>query len=435
MREATGRHMNTEQQYAEYVNTSFVKSIEPVVVTRASGTTVIGADGTEYLDFFAGISVANVGHCHPRVVEAAQRQTAQLIHCASYIYYAPAVGALAQTLARITPGALQKTFFGNSGAEAIEGAMRLAKAHTGRSEFIALQMGFHGRTNATLAVTGNMARKTHGGPYVSGVAFAPAPHPYRCRFCRGNCTLQCADTVEDVIRYSTGGDVAAFVAEPVMGEGGIIVPHPEYFTRVKEILDRYDILFIADEVQSGFGRTGSMFAIEQYDVEPDIMALAKGIAGGFPLGAFIAPPHIADSFRPGEHLSTFGGNPVSCAASLATIEVLEEESLPQRAAELGDWTLNRLRELQTRHTIIGDVRGRGLMIGVELVRDRETKEPAPGQAAEIRRLCRERGLLVGVGGQDGNVVRFQPPLVVTQEEVARAVEVLEGVLKEVAVPV
>lgn len=427
--------MNTEEKYNRYVNTSFVKSIEPVVVESAHGASVRAADGREYIDCFAGISVVNAGHVHPRVAEAAKRQIDALIHAASYIYYVPVVADLAECLAEITPGVLQKTFFGNSGAEAIEGAMRLAKAYTGRSEFIALQMGFHGRTNATLSVTGNMARKTHGGPYLPGVAFAPAPHAYRCRFCQGSCTLACADAVEDTIRYETSGEVAAFIAEPVMGEGGIIVPHPEYFARVKQILDRHDILFIADEVQSGVGRTGRMFAIEHFGVVPDIVALAKGIADGFPLGAFIAPAEIADSFQPGEHLSTFGGNPVSCAAALANIQVLLDERLPERAAELGRATMDRLAEIAEHHEIIGDVRGLGLMIGVELVRNRATKEPAPGAATAVRRLCREHGVLVGVGGQFGNVVRIQPPLVIEQSQLDEALSVLDHALASVGATV
>jgi 4-aminobutyrate aminotransferase/(S)-3-amino-2-methylpropionate transaminase len=422
--------MDTAELYSKYVNTSFVKAIEPVVVERASGAT-IWSDGREYTDLFAGISVVNAGHCNPRVIAAAQAQMEKLVHAASYIYYVPTVGELAKRLAEITPGRLQKTFFGNSGAEAIEGAMRLAKAYTGRSEFIALQMSFHGRTNASLSVTGNYARKTHGGPYLSGVSFAPAPHPYRCRYCSGTCNLACADAVEDVIAYNTSNDVAAFLAEPVMGEGGIIVPHPDYFTRVKEILDKYGILFIADEVHSGFGRTGRMFAIEHYGVEPDIMTMAKGIANGFPLGAFIAPPEIADSFHPGEHLSTFGGNPVSCAAGIANIDVLIEDGLPDRSERLGARARERLSAMAERFPIIGDNRGLGLMIGVELVRDRTTKEPAADIAVAVRRYCREQGVLIGVGGHLGNVLRIQPPLMIDEGQLDDALSVMERALVEV----
>ena len=421
------------ERYARYMITSSVKRIEPVVVERASGAEVYAQDGRTYLDCFAGIAVVNAGHVHPRVAEAAKAQIDRLVHGAALIYYVPGAAELAEALARITPGALQKSFFCNSGAEAIEGALRLAKVATGRREVIALQMGFHGRTYGTLSVTGNMARKTRGGPYMGGVAFAPAPYCYRCplRLEPESCGLACADAVEDVIRYQTSGDVAAFVVEPVMGEGGII-PLPEgYLARVKAILERHGILLLADEVQTGFGRTGKLFGVEHSGVEPELMAMAKGIADGFPLGAFIAPQAIADSFQPGEHLSTFGGNPVSCAAALANISVIEDERLVERSAELGAWVLGELRELRERHPLIGDVRGAGLMIGVELVSDRMTKEPAATAALRVRTLCREAGVLVGVGGQSGNVVRVQPPLVISREQLAHAIETLDTALATV----
>ena len=334
--------------YRDYVTTSFVAAVEPVVVARAEGSTIWDADGTEYLDCFAGISVVNAGHRHPKVIAAAQAQLDQVVHAATYIYHVPVVAEAAKELARITPGALRKTFFGNSGAEGIETAMRLAKAYTGRSEFITLTHSFHGRTAGTLSITGNKARKTRGGPYLPGIAFAPAPYVYRNPFGTDDpeeVAERCAAMVEWAIDFQSSGDVAAFIAEPVMGEGGILVPPASYFPRVKEILDRHGILFIADEVQSGFGRTGKTFAVEHFGVEPDIMVLAKGIADGFPLSATIAPPEIADSLKPGEHLSTFGGNPVSCAAGLANIEVMEEERLPQEAARKGEHAMARLREM------------------------------------------------------------------------------------------
>jgi len=418
----------TPEFYAEYVNLSFLAGIEPLVVERAEGAYIYGTDGKRYLDCFAGIAVVNAGHCDPRVLAAARQQMEKLVHCGSYLYQVPAVGHLAAKLAEITPGKLQKTFFCNSGAEAIEGALRLAKAFTGRSEFIALDLSFHGRTNATLSITGNRKRRQRGGPYLSGVAFAPCPHPYRCRFCNGRCSLACADAVEDVIEYETSGDVAAFIAEPVLGEGGIIVPPEGYFQRVKEILDRHGILFIADEVQSGFGRTGHMFGIEHYGIEPDIMALAKGIADGFPLGGFIARPEIADAFQPGEHFSTFGGNPVSCAAALASIGAILEDRLVERSWELGQWLMDRLGDLQESHKSIGDIRGRGLMVGAELVADASTHEPAPRLAARIKSAAREQGLLIGVGGFDGNIVRIQPPLTIDRNQLGFALEVLDGAL-------
>jgi 4-aminobutyrate aminotransferase/(S)-3-amino-2-methylpropionate transaminase len=426
--------MNTVEKYRKYVNTSFVEQVEPVVLVGGQGAVVTDAEGRSYVDCFAGIAVTNAGHSNQAVLDAATEQMRKLVHCCSYIYYVPVVADLAELLAQVTPGDLAKTFFGNSGAEAIEGAMRLAKVYTGKSEFIALQQSFHGRTAATLSITGNAKRKTRGAPYLSGVSFAPAPHCYRCalRATYPACDLACADYLDLVFKHETSGDVAAFVAEPVMGEGGIIPPPPGYFERVRAILDRHGALFIADEVQSGFGRTGKLFAIQHWDVVPDIMCMAKGIADGFPLGAFIARTEIADAFRPGEHLSTFGGNPVSCAAAIANIKYIQEKKLPEQAVEKGAWLMERLNELKDRHPLIGDVRGKGLMVGIELVSDRKTKEPSAAQTKAVRAFCREHGLLVGSGGSLGNVIRFQPPLVIAQDQLNQALSVLDKALAAVA---
>jgi 4-aminobutyrate aminotransferase/(S)-3-amino-2-methylpropionate transaminase len=424
-------HDQTIARYREYVTTSFVASVEPVVVERAEGATIWDADGTEYIDCFAGIAVNNAGHRHPRVIAAVQDQLGKVVHAASYIYHVPIVAETAEKMARITPGRLQKTFFANSGAEGIETAMRLAKAATGRREFIALTQSFHGRTFATLSVTGNKARKSHGGPYMPGVAWAPMPYTYRNPFGTDDpevVAARCADMVEWAIEYQTSNDVAAFISEAVWGEGGIIVPPDSYFRRVKEILDHHGILFICDEVQSGFGRCGSLFAIEQFGVEPDILVAAKGIADGFPLAACIATPEIADSLKPGEHLSTFGGNPISCAAASANIDVMLEEDLPAQAAAKGERFLAGLHDLAGKHDLIGEVRGIGLMLGMELVTDRKTKVPAKAEAAAIRTFCRENGVLVGVGGQLANVVRIQPPLVISDEQLDRTLDILDAAL-------
>lgn len=435
VRTNTSSHDETIEKYRRYVNTSFVASVEPVVVQSADGATVRDADGTEYLDCFAGISVVNAGHRHPRVLDAVREQLEQVVHAATYIYHVPVVADLAERLAQITPGDLTKSFFGNSGAEGIETAVRLAKAYTGRHEVISLTHSFHGRTAGTLSITGNKARKTRGGPYLPGVAFAPAPYVYRNPFGTDDPEVaaeRCAEMVEWAITYQTSGDVAAFIAEPVMGEGGILVPPSSYFSRVKEILDQHGILFIADEVQSGFGRTGEMFAIEHFGVVPDIMVMAKGIADGFPLSATIARDEIADSLKPGEHLSTFGGNPVSCAAALANISVMEDEQLPQEALRKGEYAMGRLNEMAERHPLIGDVRGLGLMIGAELVTNRGSKTPASKQAVEVRRLCREAGVLIGVGGQAGNVLRIQPPLVISDGHLAHAIDTIDQALGRVS---
>lgn len=418
--------MNTKQLYDEYMITSMVAGFEPVTVEKGLGCVIIDTEGREYLDCFSGIAVCNAGHGHPKIVDAAHRQLDKLIHCCTYVYYSPRAGELAQKLAQITPGALQKSFFGSSGAEALEGAMRLAKQFTNRTELVCLTMSFHGRTVGTLSITGNYSRKKGGGPYLSGIAFAPAPYCYRCplKLEYPQCGVACAEFLEHVFRYQTAGGVAAFIAEPVLAEGGIIIPPPEYFKTAVEIARDNGALFIADEVQSGFGRTGKLFAIEHYDVEPDIMCMAKGIADGFPLGAFITRPDIAEAFSPGDHLSTFGGNPVSCAAALANIDVMSDERLPQNAMVRGEELMNSLIEFKEKYSLVGDVRGKGLMIGIELIKDKN-KTPAPEEARQIRKLCREAGVLIGLGGVFGNVLRLQPPLVLTAEESQRVLDVLE----------
>jgi 4-aminobutyrate aminotransferase/(S)-3-amino-2-methylpropionate transaminase len=425
--------METKRLYNEYLMTSMVGGFDPVEVVSAKGAIIQCSSGIEYLDCFSGIAVCNAGHGHPKVVAAAKAQMDQLIHCCTYVYYSPMAGRVAQALAEITPGDLQKSFLSNSGAEAIEGAMRLAKHFTGRNEFVALTHSFHGRTYATLSITGSSGRKEHGGPYMPGVAFAPAPYSYRCPFgskTDAECAERSAEQLAHAIKYQTSGNVAAFIAEPILGEGGVIVPHESYFRYVKEILDEQGILFICEEVQTGFGRTGKMFAIEHSGVEPEMMTLAKGIADGFPLGAFIARADIADAFTPGSHLSTFGGNPVSCAAALANIEVMKDEQLPQNSAARGSQIMAALKPLESELTLVGEVRGMGLMIGVELVKD-DDKTPGSVEAQEVKRLCREAGLLVGLGGSLANVIRVQPPLVISEDQATEITDKLAVILKNV----
>ena len=424
---------NTIQQYKDFVITGFVKAVQPVVVASAEGCIIHDASGKDYLDCFAGISVVNSGHCNPKVVAAAKTQLDKLVQCASYIYHSPATGELAEKLASIMPSPrLRKSFFANSGAEAIEGAMKVARLYTGKHEIISLHASFHGRTWGTLSITGNQGRKKRGGPYAPGVAFTNAPYVYRSPWPDDprRCVDFWAQSLEEVIRFSTAGDVAAFIAEPVMGEGGIIVPPPDYFRKIKKVLDRHSILFICDEVQSGFGRTGKMFAIEHYGVEPDILVTAKGIADGFPLAAFTTCDEIAASFKPGDHLSTFGGNPVSCAASLANIEYMLEERLCEHSLEKGEYLIGLLNQLKREQPLIGEVRGLGLMAGIELVLD-EKKTPAAAEAEGVRDHCLTAGVLVGVGGVYGNVVRVQPPLVITKQQIDQAVSAIAGALEQV----
>lgn len=424
--------MDIRKKYEEYVNTAFMAAVEPIVVDRARGATYYDQEGREFIDCFSGISVANVGHGNEIVVEAARAQMDKLIHCCSYVYHVQPVADLAEKMAAITPGRLKKSFFGSSGAEAIEGAMRMARRFTGGNEALALTQSFHGRTYATLSVTGNAGRKKGGGPYMPGVAFAPAPYCYRCPLKMGDpetCGMACAEMLGDVIRTQTSENVAYFIAEPVLGEGGIIAPPEKYFETVKQVLDQYGILFMADEVQSGFCRTGRMFAIEHYGIEPDIMVMAKGIANGFPLSCFIARDEIADSFQPGDHLSTFGGNPVSCAASLANIEFMEKNHLAEETWEKGELLKDMLGKISPKTMAIGEIRGKGLMVGVEIVEDKATKVPAPAEAVKIRAAMREQGALIGVGGAFGNVLRIQPPLIINESEMERVVETLKGIME------
>ncbi len=425
--------MKTKDLYDKYLITSMVAGFDPVEVDRAEGTTIYARDGKQYLDCFSGISVVNAGHANETINQAAKDQMDKFVHCCTYVYYNPAAGEFAKKLADVTPGSLQKSFFGSSGAEALEGAMRLAKHYTGRNEFVALTQSFHGRTYATLSITGNSGRKLDAGPYMPGVAFAPAPNFYRCPFdskTEEECGERSAMALRDIIKYHTSNNVAAFIAEPVMGEGGIIVPPSNYFKLVKEILDDLGILFIADEVQSGFGRTGKMFAIEHYDVEPDIMTMAKGIADGFPLSAFTAKPEIGDAFTVGSHLSTFGGNPISCAAASANLDVFAEQNLVENSAKQGGKLIAKLKELEDELTLVGNVRGKGLMIGIEVVKDSD-KTPAVEEAKLIKAKCRDKGILVGVGGTFANVIRLQPPLIISDDEVEQILDVLSGALREV----
>jgi len=420
--------------YNKYVMHSFVKSLEPIVVASADGATVTDLDGKTYIDCFAGISVVNAGHRNPRVIEAVKEQIDKLVHCCTYVYYTIPATKLAKKLAEITPGGLQKTFLCNSGAEAVETALKVGRKFSRKHEIIALMCSFHGRTLGTLSVTGQAGRKNYGmGPYLGDVAFAPAPYCYRCSLGLEypQCGVQCAKIVEDVASYATAGNVAEFIAEPVMGEAGIVVPPPEYFSEVKKILDKYGILFIADEVQTGFARTGKMFACEHFGISPDIVAMAKGIADGFPLGACTTRADIGEAFEPGDHLSTFGGNPVSCAAALANIDYLLESKLADEAARKGEHVLRRLRELQQEHELIGDIRGLGLMLGLELVKDQKLKTPAPSEAAKVRELALRKGVLLGHGGVKGCTVRIQPPLVITEEQLNRTVDVIDECLREI----
>jgi 4-aminobutyrate aminotransferase/(S)-3-amino-2-methylpropionate transaminase len=401
---------------------------EPVQMVKGEGQYLFDSTGRKYLDFFAGVSVINAGHCHPEITERICRQVKTLQHVCN-IYLTQPMLELAEKLAEITPGRLQKSFFCNSGTEANEGALLLAKIATGRSELLGLQDGLCGRTYLTMSLTGLRFWRTDSNP-AGGISFVPNAYCYRCplNLSYPACDIACAEQVRQVIETSTSGEVAALIIEPIQGNAGIVTPPPEYFPRLKEILDEYGALLIVDEVQSGFGRTGKWFAIENWDVEPDIMTMAKALGNGVPIGVFTALPEIADRYtRPGA--STLGGNPVSMTAGLATLEVIEKEGLVQNAAKLGVYLREKLLELKDKHPLIGDVRGIGLMQGAELVKNE--KEPAFEEVDRILEIMKNNGIIIGKNGRLRNVLAFQPPLVINKNNVDEMITNLDKALTEV----
>jgi 4-aminobutyrate aminotransferase len=405
----------------------------PLVAESAEGAIVQDVDGNRFLDFNAGIAVAAAGHCHPRVVEAIQKQAARLIHMSGTDFYYEELVALAEKLAELAPGPVpRRVSFGNSGAEAIEGCIKLARWSTGRDKIIAFFGGFHGRTLGALSLTARKAVQRGGfGPLLPGVVHAPYPNCYRCPFGRQEetCAVECVKHIEDTLlkTIAPARETAAIVVEPVQGEGGYIVPPRKFFDELSRVAHENGILLVCDEVQSGMGRTGKMWASEHFDVVPDILAVAKGIASGMPLGATVARADLM-TWPPGAHASTFGGNPVCCAAALATIALLEE-GLVANAARMGAHLQDRLRDWPARFPMVGQVRGLGLMIGIELVRDQATRQRTPELRDRVVELAFERGLLILGAGE--NSIRLCPPLVVTREQCDFAVETLEECLQAV----
>ena len=420
------------RKYKEYlfpsVGTYFS---EPLVTDHASMQYLWDADGKQYLDFFGGIVTISVGHANPRVTDKIIAQTKKLQH-ASTMLPNEAIVALAEKIAQITPGKLSKSYFTNSGTEANETAVQLARVHTGSFEIVALRHAYAGRSQLAQSITGqNTWRKSLPGAF--GVVHAMNPYCYRCPLDKTypSCDVACANDVEAVIQTTTNGKVAAFMAEPIQGLGGFITPPPEYFKIVVKIVKEYGGLFIADEVQTGWGRTGKKwFGIEQWEVVPDLITAAKSLGNGVPIGATITTPEIAGSFK-GLQISTFGGNPISCTAGRAVIQVIEEDNLLENASTVGKYFQDGLRELQNKHPLIGDVRGMGLMQAIELVKDRQTKEPASEATAQLMEECRREGLLIGKGGMVGNVIRLSPPLNIAKADVDIALRTMDKALATV----
>lgn len=403
----------------------------PLVIDRGRGVMIEDSDGNSFLDFTSGIAVCNTGHCHPKVVEAAKAQLDKLIHtCGADFYHTPMI-ELAEKLAEIAPGEEPKrVFLGNSGAEAVEAGLKLARKHSGRHKVISFLGAFHGRTMGALTLTASKSVQKEGfGPFVPGVVHIPYGHCYRCAYNLEypGCDLACVDYLENVLfdRLLAPEEVALIVVEPIQGEGGYVVPPPEYHQRLKAVAEKYGILYMVDEIQSGMGRTGRMFGIEHFGVAPDLMTVAKGMGSGMPISGLIARAEVMDWPR-GSHGSTYGGNPVSSAAALATLEVIRDgliENTQARGREL----MMGLKAIRTGTEEIGDVRGLGLMQAIEFVTDRETRTPAPELRDRIIEKCFRKGLCLLSCGR--STLRFCPPLIVERADIEIALEILSEVLK------
>ena len=417
----------------EFVSPSYTRDY-PLVAKRGRGAVVEDVDGNFFLDFAAGIAVVSTGHCHPDVVRAIHQQSETLIHMSGTDFYYPLLAQLGQKLSAIAPGKFaKKVAFGNSGAEAMEAALKIARYHTKRHRFIAFLNSFHGRTMGALSLTASKAAQRRGfGPLVPGVVHVPYPNPYHCPQGHGAkdcvCDQACIDQIENQLFKTIlpADEVAAIIVEPIQGEGGYVIPPNGFLPKLRQLCDRHGILLIFDEVQSGMGRTGKLWACDHSGVAPDILVSAKGIASGLPLGVTIARAELMN-WGPGAHASTFGGNPVACAAAMETIRLLEEKYIANSAA-VGEHILGKIANWPKKHKLVGDVRGRGLMIGIELVKSQQTREPNAEARNRIIERAFELGLLVLGCGE--STVRLMPPLVIDREQADCAIDILDRCIAE-----
>ena len=424
-------------QDERYASPSYIKEY-PLVVARGEGAMIEDVDGNRYLDFMAGIAVASTGHAHPKVVAAIETAAKKFLHICSTDFYYEGFSAVCERLATIAPGpGPKRVFLTNSGTEATEGAIKLVRSHTKRQNIIAFRGAFHGRTMGAISLDASKVRYRHNfGPLLPGVYHLPYADPYQCRVCHdpGACRdpLACALSEAEALFHErvAPDEVAAVFIEPILGEGGYVLPPRAFLQYWRDFCDEHGAVLVFDEVQSGIGRTGHMFASQLFDVTPDVTLLAKGLASGMPLGAIVAKESVMTWGR-GTHGSTFGGNPVCCAAALATLDLVEG-SLCKNARVVGNVLLKGLRELQRKHDVIGEVRGVGLMLGVKFVKDRATKEPYHGLVPELEKAAFARGLLLLGCGR--STIRLAPPLIVDEEDVSIALRILDEVISEVRVP-
>jgi 4-aminobutyrate aminotransferase len=409
----------------------------PLVVSRAQGTKIWDLDGNEYIDFLSGAAVTNIGHCHPEVIRAVENQSRRLIHnTLGYSYYELPV-TLAEKLIRLTPGRFQKRVaFSLSGSDANDGAMKLARVATGRPKIMSFLGSYHGTTYGALTLSGvglNMKRRL--GPLVPEVYHVPYADCYRCYFGLEypSCGLRCVEYIRTLFEMLIPPDeVAAFVLEPIQGDAGVVIPPKEFWPEVKGLCEEHGILFMDEEVQTGFARTGKMFAIEYWGVEPDVVISAKPVASGLPLGVLVSRKELMERWAVPAHLFTTQANPVVCAAAVATLDVIERENLVKRARRLGETAMKRFMQMKNRFDLIGDVRGKGLLIGVDLVRDRETREPARVEAMKVAWRAWERGLVMISFGRHGNVLRIAPPITIGEDELETALEIVEASIEDVS---
>ncbi|TET09295.1 MAG: aspartate aminotransferase family protein, partial [Candidatus Thorarchaeota archaeon] len=399
---------------------------DPFIFVDGEGAVLKDSAGKEYIDLFAGICTTITGYNHPKYVSTIQWQAERLVYTSS-LYSTIPYAVLVKQLAEIAPSGLTSSFIVNSGSEANEAAIAMLRKFTGNPYIVACQRGYHGRTTLARELS-TAGWRTFAEAHPPGIRFTPYGYCYRCPFGKEHpgCDMECAHYLREVIRTQTNNKIAAFIAEPIQGVGGIVQPPAEYFQIVSEIVKEYGGYYISDEVQTGFGRTGGKWwGIQQTGVEPDVITMAKGFGSGIPIAGFITRPEIAENFLVTDAFATFGGNPLSCAAAVAVIEIIQEEKYLEKAATLGTHFKKKLEELQQDHKIVGEIRGQGLMLGVELVRDQETKEPATQEILTVMEVSREKGLLIGKGGLDNNVIRLQPPLVLTAEQIDESCSILD----------
>ncbi len=403
----------------------------PVVWDHAEGMIVTDVDGNRYYDWTSGVLVTNVGHSHPKHVQAIRRAVGRLMNC--YDFPTPERVELAGRMVEITPRHLDKAFFLTTGSEATEGSLRIAKRHTGNYEIVSFYGAFHGRTYAAMSAGGMPSTKKRFGPIMPGVIHVPFPYCYRCpvKMNPDSCGFSCLDLVESAVQAGSSGSLAAAIIEPYQGAAGFIFPPQGYLKALEEWIRDKRMIFILDEVQSSFGRTGKMFALEWEDLKPQLLCIGKGIGSGIPTSCIMSEPELMNSIGPGEMSSTSGGNPVSCAAALAVIDIIQEEGLVENARRVGAILKERLLGMQERCRYLGDVRGRGLVIGLEFVRDKKGKEPAGDIARKVILEAARRGLLMGAVGAFGHVIRVAPPLVISDAQAHRSADILEDVLAHV----